>query len=62
MAKSPTGEVEALRKDADRYRWLRACLCGDGPSIELAQAWAEGFQSTTDEIIDAAIDAAKEPK
>jgi hypothetical protein len=30
-------------------------LCGDGPSIELAQAWADGYQSKTDEIIDAAI-------
>lgn len=55
-------EVEALRKDAERYRWLRS-----GPDRPCAQPCAYAFRPTDKEYptpiggdaLDAAIDAAR---
>ena len=48
-------EVEGLRADAERYRWVRDYHIGDDPlSINLAPAKKRG--------LDAAIDAAKADK
>ncbi len=57
-------EIEALRKDAERYRWLRDD--GDGPANAIAAAVAEGDNEHGGEYVswlygdelDAAIDAA----
>lgn len=64
--KERTSEVDQLRADAERYRWLRGKIAVDPaqfyvyfPSI-LSQG--EGFIPETDVAIDAAIHAARGEK
>lgn len=47
-------ENEALRKDAERYRFLRNCDLDD-----MAAKYWPNAEVPTDEVFDAAIDAAK---
>ena len=49
-------EVEALRKDAERYRWLKANVSGG--SLGVPGGWIDTITAEWD----TAIDAAKEPK
>ncbi|MNQ14487.1 hypothetical protein D3C85_274390 [compost metagenome] len=53
-------EVEALRKDAERYRWLRECdyLEGDAFSSINEWIWGSGDFSEITEAIDAAMKGA----
>ena len=55
------GEVEALRVDAEQYRWLRAQHWHDGPMCVVMNPRAcvkLGSDCPSDERLDAAIDAA----
>ena len=57
----PEAELDALRKDAERYRWLRdngtsewgICVWGDDE-----QEWAQDMRAA--DVVDRAIDAAME--
>lgn len=57
----PEAELEALRKDAERYRWLRdngtsewgICVWGDDD-----QEWAQDIRAA--DVVDREIDAAME--
>jgi hypothetical protein len=54
-------EVEALRKDAERYRWLREADPDAGPAVlqHEMNSWGKWFYvSINQEALDAAIDAA----
>ena len=51
-------ELDALRKDAERYRWLRDCGIARSPEDRDAWDTIESAESTPDEI-DAAIDRAR---
>lgn len=51
----PVGEVEALRKDAERYRWLRQL---DAGGIQVYDAKTKSDLSFIGEELDAAVDAA----
>ena len=61
-----TDEVEALRRDAERYRWLRneAYVWGSNEYVrsnmqaEAVAIWLRGSTDMTEPGIDAAIDAA----
>lgn len=54
-------EVERLRKDAERYRWLRENLYVEDGCLEMAKnIYCPSALNKAD--IDAAIDAAKEEK
>lgn len=51
-------EIEALRADAERYRWLRDE--DDDPCVSLVQLFTEtGKPEDVDAAIDAAIEAGK---
>lgn len=55
-------EVEALRKDAERYRWLRSKECWEDTQRGIGDLWIvssrEEVANTDGEFLDAAIDAA----
>ncbi len=59
-------ENESLRKDAERYRWLRdSADCDEGiaPMHQLCSDWGRFYWSQVEgDDLDAAIDAAKESK
>lgn len=49
-------EIESLRADAGRYAWIRA---NQYDALEIIEHWSgEQMNYTTDEELDAAIDAA----
>lgn len=54
-------EVEALRKDAERYRWLRTYAYGHFHGEELEDLFSRN-DSLVDEKVDEAIDAAMAAK
>ena len=49
-------ELEALRKDAERYRWLKSSESLAWPSVDLANACHQAAHTGNDALIDAAID------
>lgn len=49
-------EIEALRKDARRYRWLRLAISGGQESVYVVQRNSENVVDGAD--LDAAVDAA----
>lgn len=49
-------EVESLRKDAERYRWLRSSASLATPSIATPDGW-KCYDSGADEVVDAAMKA-----
>jgi hypothetical protein len=55
-------ENAALRKDADRYRWLRQNNPIYGGSPFIARNFGKSFSQWTNEMADAAIDEAMEKK
>ena len=60
-------EYDAMRKDAERYRWMRDCENGSGPSGGSPYDDADGgwervdwlYDDKLDEAIDAAMVAAR---
>lgn len=50
-------ELDALRKDAERYRWLRDRATVGTVHLQTPDGWAH-YRSGADEVVDAAIAAA----
>lgn len=60
FAKAQRGEIEGLRADAQRYRWIRDHCESDGHAYWLPELCVmEGHQVPTTQDIDAAIDSAR---
>ena len=57
-------ENKALRKDAERYRWLRDksgnCDVGTVPTVRPLPSQCNDYWALCEEILDASIDAAME--
>jgi len=58
------GEVEALRKDAERYKWLKENHCNDdaGDGLLWFRFYSGDDYNGRTELLDAAIDAARAGK
>lgn len=54
-------ELEALRKDAERYEWLKESESIVWPSVDLANACHAASTSGDDSLIDAEIDRQMAP-
>ena len=54
-------ENEALRKDAERYRWVRSAARTDTGEPWIARSFLSGISAWTGEYADEAIDAAMQP-
>lgn len=60
-AERAEAEADALRKDAERYRWLRQ---NEDWTLDGIVRWQEGYEpiNASHEVLDAAIDIARQEK
>ena len=54
----PRAELEAMRRDAERYLLIRAAVCNESSELFAILVASTDFISPTPELLDAAIDAA----